>query len=77
MAVEAAAGGAVVVVELDEGLRLGGVLGREAGRDETADDAVVLGGELLQEAESLVLVPLLSMDLAVDEEQRYPGVDNQ
>ena len=66
-----------MVVKMQQPLGLHGVSRGDPAAGEMPDDAVVLGGELLQEAESLVLVPLLSVDLAVDEEHRYPGGYNE
>ena len=74
---EAPALGTIVVGELQQGLALGRIGRADTRLLPSADDGVVLGGELCEQVQGLVFVVLLSMVDTVDEEQRHPGVDDQ
>ena len=67
-AVETTTAVAIVILELDECLALGGIVGLLPEGLELTYDAVVLGRQLLQEPQCLLLVLLLSAHRAIDEE---------
>ena len=68
---------AILAVELEECLALGGIGRLHARGRPAADDGVVLGRKLGKQRDGLILVLLLTMDTTIDEEQRHPGIDDE
>ena len=74
---EALAGITIVAGKLQESLAFGGVTGSDTRLLPAADNGVVLGRQLLQQTDSLVLILLLTEFRSIDEQQGDPRIDNK
>lgn len=77
LAAEAVFAGAVVVVQLDEGLRGVGIGAREVERREFCNFAVALGFELMQEVEGALLQVCIVASLSIKKKEWHDGVDDK
>lgn len=68
---------AVVVVKVQQGLRLHGIVGRPAEGVEMPYDGIVLRVRLLQEPQRLLAVSPVLVELPVGKQQGDDGVDQQ
>ena len=67
----------IFVIELKEGLALGGIVGSDADRGPLANDIVGLGAELFENGYGLVLVLLHAVLVAIFEKEGHPGIDDE
>ena len=74
---EALAGITIVAEKLQESLAFGGVAGSDTRLLPAADNGVVLGRQLLQQTDSLVLILLLTEFHPIDKQQGHPRVDDK
>ena len=76
-ALQAATSLAILVMKLQQGLRLRGIVGSDTQRPPHADNPIVLRGKLLQQVESLLPETVVVVSLSVLKKQRNPSIENQ